>query len=471
MQLNVFINSNFVGILSNDPLTNIFLFEYSEKWISREGSFEITPWLPFKKDNSQSPLIHSAIVRQFFDNLLPEGKGLDTVSIFHQVSKSNLVGLMLNVGQDMAGAIKVQSLDFENSQCNTLRHLPFAELSERIRNRNIQPFPVWDGKIRLSVAGFQDKIVAFEYSNRWSFAEGPDVSSNIIIKPEPTALEMAGMTGNEFMCMKLAHAAGLPVAPVRIQYVPEPVLVISRFDRKTSEDGKSVERIHVIDGCQALGISSSYKYERPYCNNNSSNEIKNMRDGASLPRIFELLENSENPANQKIELLRWTIFQALISNTDAHAKNISFFCDASGLRLTPAYDLLCAPAFSNQPNLEDSFAMAIGDTFKPSELSAFEWAEFAVQCNLTQKIVGSELKRLAILVEKVLPKVVEMAKENNVPDFVINQVSASIILVCRQQLKISKFIKDIDPELLSESKGAAIKKKRATKSKFTSPGL
>lgn len=468
MQLNVLINSDLVGVLSNDSLTNAFSFDYSDNWIADNRAYAITPWLPLLKNESQPSEIHSSIVRQFFDNLLPEGKGLDTVSILHQVSKSNLIGLLLNIGQDMAGAIRVQSLNFKKSQNNILRPLSFIELSERIKNRITHPFTIWDGKIRMSIAGFQEKIVAFEFDNKWSFVEGVNIGSNIIIKPEPTSIEMAGMTGNEFMCMKLAHEIGLPVAPIRIQHVPEPVLVISRFDRKTSIDGKTVERIHVIDGCQALGVSSAYKYERPYCNNNSSVEVKNIRDGASLPKLFELLENSLNPESQKLELLRWTIFQVLISNTDAHAKNISFFCDSSGLRLAPSYDLLCTAAFSSI----DAFAMAIGDAFTQEELTPFEWAEFSIQCNLNQKIVGYELKRLIKLVEHFLPKVMEMAKESNVPDFMINQVRSNILSVCYRQIKNCKFIKDVNPDLLSEPINSSIRRKSVKRNiEQKAPGL
>ena len=54
------------------------------------------------------------------------------------------------------------------------------------------------------------------------------------------------------------------------------------------------------------------------------------------------------------------IFQVLIGNTDAHAKNLTFFNGVSGLSLAPAYDLFCGLVYAELP-VEDTFAMAIGD--------------------------------------------------------------------------------------------------------------
>lgn len=48
-------------------------------------------------------------------------------------------------------------------------------------------------------------------------------------------------------------------------HVPEPVLFVQRVDRR--EENGRVARLHVIDGCQALGLSVSMKYERNYGDN------------------------------------------------------------------------------------------------------------------------------------------------------------------------------------------------------------
>src|SRR5260370_23628087 len=116
--------------------------------------------------------------------------------------------------------------------------------------------------------------------------------------------------------MRLAKAVGIQTAAVELLQVPERVLMVTRFDRKTAPFG--VQRIHVIDGAQALGVSAGAKYERPY---GSGRNVKNIRDGASLPRLFDLLQETAKPLLERRALLRWAIFQGFIASADADAEN------------------------------------------------------------------------------------------------------------------------------------------------------
>jgi serine/threonine-protein kinase HipA len=71
---------------------------------------------------------------------------------------------------------------------------------------------------------------------------------------------------NEHFCMSLAKRMGLPVADVSIYRTPRPVLVVSRFDRVVLEgaNGPVVQRLHIIDACQAADLPVTYKYERNF---------------------------------------------------------------------------------------------------------------------------------------------------------------------------------------------------------------
>jgi serine/threonine protein kinase HipA of HipAB toxin-antitoxin module len=84
-------------------------------------------------------------------------------------------------------------------------------------------------------------------------------------------------------------------------------------------------------------VSALYKYERPY---GQSRDVADLRTGASYPRLFNLLRLSPTPARDRLNLPRWSLFQVLIGNTDAHAKNLSFYFGPQGLVLAPAYDLV-----------------------------------------------------------------------------------------------------------------------------------
>jgi serine/threonine-protein kinase HipA len=209
----------------------------------------------------------------------------------------------------------------------------------------------------------------------------------------PTAYRLppfAGMTTNERFCLALSASLGIPTAGSRLEHLPEPVLVIERFDRARMAQG--IARLHCIDGCQALGLPVSMKYEWPL---GHGRDVSGIRDGASLTRIFAMLDaHASSPTRERIALLRWAILQVLIGNVDGHAKNLSFFVDMQGLRLAPAYDLVCG-AMYEQKGVDDTLAMAIGDGYQIRKLGVFDWAQFSVNCKLPARLVAREMAALA----------------------------------------------------------------------------
>ena len=74
--LTVWIGDQVAGHLNHHPTTNRFAFAYAEAWREARGAFALGPQLPLKAPVDQSPDQHSAIARQFFENLLPEGMRL-----------------------------------------------------------------------------------------------------------------------------------------------------------------------------------------------------------------------------------------------------------------------------------------------------------------------------------------------------------------------------------------------------------
>jgi len=441
--IGVLINGKPVGTLTHDPELNRFAFAYAEEWLHRHDRFALCPQIPLAASDVQTPDKHSAAVRQFFENLLPEGQALDDAAAAHHVSKSNLLAMFMAVGRETAGAISIEKEQAHEGDTNQLRPLPLAEISERIRQRPHQPFSVWDGKVRLSIAGFQDKIAAYRKDEDWFLVEGPDYASTHILKPEPVSDLLRGLTSNEFFCMRLADRVKVTAAKTELLHVPEPVLSVTRFDRKVSSHG--VERIHIIDGCQALGLPVSYKYERLYGNNA---DVRHIRDGASLPKLFSLLDQaSPNPIAQRLKLLRWTIFQILIGNTDAHAKNLSFISGAAGLVLAPAYDLVNGLVFQNG-NLDNTYAMAIGDAFSPQELSPFEWASFANACKLQRPLVSHTIKQLATAILKVIDKVKDEAIASGADADHLELISRNVKDECLRHLSFAPDVRKVSTELL-----------------------
>lgn len=450
MNLVVWAQEQRAGLLSYDGATSRFAFSYEPDWISRRGAFALGPTLPLTPDPQQNAEQHSAIVRQFFQNLLPEGKALEDAAGVNNLSRTSVMGLLRALGRETAGALRFTLPDEDPGRLGQpSRPLPEAELSQRIRERPQMPFSVWDGKVRLSIAGYQDKLAVYENDSQWFLVEDPRLASTLIVKPEPIANFMAGMTTNEFMCMRLAAALKLPVAKVHLRHVPEPVLLIERFDRmvKPASDGTAfVQRIHVIDGCQALGLPVDFKYERPY---GDGADVQHLRDGASIQRFLALLDDkaiTTAPGISKLQFLRWAIFQVLVGNTDAHAKNMSFFCEGGGLTVAPAYDLVCALVYAGD-KVQDTLAMAIGDNFNPLAINAYDWAQMAHENRLVPRLVASELRRMAKGCVDALPGLVRALENEGADRGMLLRVQDVVLRQAAEAMRVAPLISKVDRKL------------------------
>lgn len=424
MKLDVWLDIHPVGALGFDESTGQFSFDYAPSWQLNAQAFALSPHLPLTS-TTQTPEMHSAKVRRFFENLLPEGQALEDAARANRVSKGNLVGLLIALGRETAGALRLMLSGAQNREENQSRMLGYAELSERIRQRPHAPFAVWDGKVRLSIAGHQDKLAVLAQGARWSLVEGPDLASTHILKPEPVQPQLAGLTSNEFFCMKLAAAVGIPTSAVTLHFVPEPVLCIERFDRFWR--GEAVRRRHVIDGCQLLDLPSSYKYERPY---GDHRDVRDIRDGATLAKLFKAIETSAQPAKTKLQLLRWLLFQLLIGNSDAHAKNISFYMTPAGPLLAPAYDLTCTAMYRNA-NISQTFAMAVGDAFGREELSVYEWGQFCNATGVRPAQLKKEIARSVRLIREHCASVSELAIAAGAQRSVLESISEIALENCQ----------------------------------------
>lgn len=433
--LDVWIRDELVGVLAHAPQANRFRFDYTDHWQKAEHRFPLSPQIPLQRPEGETPERHSAQVRQFFENLLPEGEALDHAAQAAGTARSNLVGLLVHIGKETAGALRVtltgQKADVAAEA--ELREVTPAQLSQRIRERENLPFSVWDGKVRLSIAGYQDKIAVYERDGRWYLVEGGRLASTQIVKPVPMREQLASLPANEHMSMQLARRVGLEVAQTRLVYIPEPVLLVRRFDRV--EVGDEVRRLHIVDGCQALGLAVAMKYERAY---GDAPEVAHLRDGVSLPKLFALLDHSPVPAVDRLGLLRWAIFQVLIGNTDAHGKNVSFFCDQQGLRLAPAYDLVCMEALD--ASFDHSYAMAIGDAFSEDQLTPYEWAHFADLCKLPFRLVAHELGALADKVLAAMDGLLAEMGQHEVPRPVAQRFKEVVAATCMRQRAHAKQI-------------------------------
>lgn len=452
--LHVSTQGKAVGQLTFEPRETQYGFQYDEAWKGERGAYYLAPAIPL----DQAPI--PGAVHRFLENLLPEGRALDIVAQHNAVSKSNTFALVHLLGKEPVGAFSFEALDATPEEAAHLVHEEMAEaerrpisdeeLSERIRLRDAVPFPVWDGKVRLSLAGYQDKLQVLVEGDQLSLAGGA-LSSTHLLKPESRNPYTPCMVANEHFCMSLAARIGnnLPVAPVSIRRIPEPILLIQRFDRFVQRDdavparAKSVIRTHVIDGCQALDVPSTYKYERNF---GSGVEVRNIREGVSFERLFTLLEKTDTPALARLFFLRWALLQLLLGNSDAHGKNISFHVRQAGLTPAPLYDLVSVNAYGEA--VEQDMAMAYGDVFLPQELTPYALADFAHRTRTPRSQLVRELTSMARSVLRFAPELAESDIYVGDERDMVHRISDYVCAQANLLIDLAPEVRKVNPALL-----------------------
>lgn len=377
-RLKVLLDGAFLGQLRHER-SDLELI-YGESWLG-SGGYPVSPHIPL------SGAAGPDSVQRFLANLLPEGPFLEDLSRITGYSKFNIFGLIAAIGSDTAGAL---SFCRDTEQCpeTTFREVAPTELAERIASRGEVPITLWDEKPRLSVAGVQDKLtVLIRPDGVMGFGEGELCSTHILKFGKSGAPAEQHLVVNEYLCMRLARSVGLPVAEVEFERIGEPVLKVSRFDRRWEED--RVARLHLIDGCQLLDLPPVYKYERAF---GKGRDVAGYRPGASLPRLFDACrEHGAVPAAALKGLMDWTLFQLIIGNSDAHGKNISFFVGKRGLQVAPAYDLVCLDMYGEY---DRDLAMAVGDCFNPDDIAPYQIALMCEECGIPRKPAARSLEAL-----------------------------------------------------------------------------
>ena len=383
--LKVMMADKEVGSLWVDDDTQEYMFAYSSFW--KSNGYAISPHLPL--DESINP----KSIKKFLQNLIPEGKGLEDITAFAHISKNNIFAIVKAIGYDTSGALMFG--DGLKKDAFIFREIKDDELADRIEKIEEKSIVIWDKKERLSLAGVQEKLPVIIKDGKIGLGDGKLCSTHIL---KFQTKKHSNIVLNEYFCMRLAKKIGLNVADVELRYFGKyPTLLVKRFDRVYKEN-EGVERIHVIDGCQALDMSSSYKYERNF---GSGRDVKDIREGVSFSKLFASAKQCRVPAKAKMQMLQWAIFNLIIGNSDAHGKNFSFFIREDGMEPTPFYDLL---SIIIHKEVEHDMAMAYGDEFNPNEIQEFQLREFAQDIEIDYKLVSKTIKKQCESIKNTLKK-------------------------------------------------------------------
>ncbi|MCO6057242.1 HipA domain-containing protein [Pseudomonas sp. MOB-449] len=321
-QLEVTINNEHVGSLIDQ--NGVWALAYSSDWLNNPRSFDLSPTLP----RSAGRVVDSSTdrpVQWFFDNLLPEEQARQLLASDAKIEFADAFGLLGYYGAESAGAITLLP-GFEPIPDGGLQPLPDDVLSQRIRNLPRVSLTTGAPK-RMSLAGAQHKLPVVVLEGVLYEPIGSRPSTHILKPNHPETDQYDNSVANEWFVMSVAQMARLNAAPVAIHRVPEPVYLIERFDRQVV-DGQ-LKRLHVLDGCQLLGLDRQFKYQQ-----------------ASMKTLRHIVSLCRRKAEARIQLFNWLVFNILVGNNDAHLKNLSFYVTSDGVDLAPHYDLLCTAIYT-----------------------------------------------------------------------------------------------------------------------------
>ena len=349
--LNVLINNRLVGRLEKEA-SGAISFRYDQSWLEWDHAFAASLSLPLR-----ATTYRGAPVLAVFDNLLP-----DNTDIRRRVAErtgadgTDPYSLLARIGRDCVGAMQFLP---DGEAINAIGEVQGEALSDEDIEQlldNLRGAPLGidtDHEFRISIAGAQEKTALLRHDGRWLRPFGTTPTTHIL-KPQlgeiPTStgtVDMTASVDNEHYCLALLSAFGLPVARTEIvTFGKRRVLVVERFDRQWLADGRLL-RVPQEDCCQALGVSSSRKYQ--------------SEGGPAAADIIRLLGGSDDPTEDQAAFLSSQIIFWLIGATDGHAKNFSLFLrPGGGFKLTPFYDVLSVQGAADRGQVgEKSFRLAM----------------------------------------------------------------------------------------------------------------
>ncbi|MBS3651915.1 type II toxin-antitoxin system HipA family toxin [Pseudaminobacter sp. 19-2017] len=333
--LNVFLNSRLVGVLRRET-TGAIDFQYAKEWLDWENTFPVSLSLPLREDR-----YIGAPVINVFDNLLPDSDAIrKRVAERVGAGGTDAYSLLSALGHDCVGALQFLPDGVDPGKAGAVDGNPVTDDDVAAIINNLAAAPLGMGEdddFRISIAGAQEKTALLRTDGRWLKPAGTTATTHIL-KPQigqlPNGIDLSDSVENEYFCLKLLAAFGVPAAHTEIAHFGDRrTLIVERFDRRWTSDGRLL-RLPQEDICQALSVPPTRKYQ--------SDGGPGMRD------IIQLLKGSDTPEQDISTFLRACIVFWMIGATDGHAKNFSITIGPGGrFRLTPLYDVLTA-----QPSLD-----------------------------------------------------------------------------------------------------------------------
>lgn len=344
--LSIWTNGQRVGLWTI-PARGDMQLQYDPDWIASPAGRPLSLSLPFNVANLP---IKGEKVSNYFDNLLPDSDAIrKRVAERFKTGSTDPFDLLKAIGRDCVGAIQLLDENEEPEGFNQVQGQPVSKkgierlLTETVSSGGMAADRDSRVDLRISIAGAQEKTALLRWKGKWLVPQGSTPTTHILKLPlgliGGQLADFTTSVDNEWLCMTLLKAYGLPVANVAIEtFGTQRVLVVERFDRKLAPNGEWLMRLPQEDFCQVTGCSPLLKYE--------------SEGGPGLKALFNVLQRSVNATADMRTLMASQILFWMLRAPDGHAKNFSIqLLSRDQFQLAPLYDVMSAyPVLGKGPN-------------------------------------------------------------------------------------------------------------------------
>lgn len=399
-------------------------FSYDKSWLDRAGDDARHHAISLSMPLRPEAFDHQS-AGPFFDGLLPDNNAVrEQLARLFQVDASDDFALLYELGADCPGAITVMPEEaeqiLEELVVPKYHLMSDAELAGYIKELPKRPlFVDADGELRLSLAGMHHKAALIMVGNKLALPKGRTPTTHIV------KIDIEGLQDSlrvEHFCLEVARSLGLDTIRSSVEMAEDVAfLLINRYDRTVGEanGNRYVRRLHQEDFCQAMRRFPREKYEKD--------------GGPGWSECFSILDYTVDPGASRLELLKRAIFQFLIGNPDAHAKNYSFVYRANGIHLSKLYDVNNAAAFrANYKEQRPRLAMFVGGERDPTELTLDHWTRFARDVGITPAIVHAELLDMARQMAVATPAIRQEIAGGQADSALLDVATGDILERCRK---------------------------------------
>ena len=417
--MRVFLNNRLVGHLSK-AVSGAIDFRYDQSWLDWDHALPISLSLPLREDAYRGEPVVAV-----FDNLLPDSDALRR-RIAQKVGAAgtDAFSLLASIGHDCVGAMQFVTDDDDyigDTAAINGETVNDEAIEKLLKGLSQAPLGLSrDDEFRISIAGAQEKTALLWHDGKWLKPHGTTPTTHIFktqIGELPNGIDLSNSIENEYYCLKLAAACGLPPNKADIQtFGKTRALVIERFDRRWTKDGRLL-RLPQEDCCQALSVPPTRKYQSD--------------GGPGMIEILDLLKGSDSPAEDQTIVLKAQILFWLIGATDGHAKNVSIFLGPGGsFHLTPLYDVLTAQPTLDAHQIERKqmrLAMSVGDShhYKISEIHGRHFIQTGEVAGLPKSLIRDAIETIAAAAENAIAQI-ESELPPGFPDAIHKSVSAAV---------------------------------------------